>query len=102
MTANRRYFADLANGATLELKKVYHQGPKASEDGKRPAGLIGFDYDAMIWRQITRRVEYKAFAIKHECDARCTGATGRIMKCECACGGKNHGKGSISIACEAA
>ena len=25
----------------------------------------------------------------HECDPRCTGATGK--NCECSCGGKNHG-----------
>ena len=33
-------------------------------------------------------------------DARCMFAKGKSMACECACGGKNHGKGSF--VCEAA
>ena len=42
--------------------------------------------------------EHGAFVLKfmkghlapdHECDARCTGATG--PNCDCACGGENHG-----------
>lgn len=43
---------------------------------------------------VERTVEYKSNPSRHECDDRCVNATGRIMKCECACGGKNHGKGS--------
>lgn len=49
---------------------------------------------------VERTVEYKANPSRHECDARCMNATGRVMKCECACGGKNHGRGTIM--CEAA
>ena len=44
---------------------------------------------------VERAIEYKSNPSRHECDARCFNATGRIMKCECACGGKNHGKGSF-------
>lgn len=44
---------------------------------------------------VERKVEYKSNPSRHECDSRCMNATGRIMKCECACGGKNHGKGSF-------
>lgn len=44
---------------------------------------------------VERAIEYKSSPSRHECDARCFNATGRIMKCECACGGKNHGKGSF-------
>lgn len=44
---------------------------------------------------VERTVEYKTNPSRHECDARCVNATGRIMKCECSCGGKNHGKGSF-------
>lgn len=51
---------------------------------------------------VERIIEYKAFASKHECDARCINATGRIMKCECSCGGKNHGKGAFNCTTEAA
>jgi len=47
---------------------------------------------------VERKVEYKSFPSKHECDARCMNATGRIMKCECSCGGKNHGRGSFACA----
>jgi hypothetical protein len=56
------------------------------------------------WKGFTaveRNVEYKSNPSRHECDSRCMNATGRIMKCECACGGKNHGRGS-SMICEAA
>jgi hypothetical protein len=35
-------------------------------------------------------------AEKHKCDDRCINATGRVMKCECSCGGKNHGKGAFN------
>lgn len=43
-----------------------------------------------------RVVAYKKFgASKHKCDARCLNATGRVMNCECSCGGKNHGLGAI-------
>lgn len=44
---------------------------------------------------VERRIEYKSNPSKHICDARCLNATGRIMKCECSCGGKNHGKGGF-------
>lgn len=44
---------------------------------------------------VERTVEYKTNPSRHECDDRCVNATGRIMKCECSCGGKNHGKGSF-------
>ncbi len=50
---------------------------------------------------VERTIEYKSNPSRHECDARCLNATGRIMKCECSCGGKNHGRGS-SMICEAA
>jgi hypothetical protein len=56
------------------------------------------------WKGFTaveRTVEYKSNPSRHECDSRCMNATGRIMKCECSCGGKNHGRGS-SMLCEAA
>ncbi len=44
------------------------------------------------WVEVNRVIRYKANASKHECDARCITAKGRVMNCECACGGKNHGK----------
>ena len=47
-----------------------------------------------------RMVEYKARPSRHVCDDRCLNASGKIMRCECSCGGKNHGRGSL--VCEAA
>lgn len=47
---------------------------------------------------VERRVQYKSNPSRHECDARCMNATGRTMQCECACGGKNHGRGSFVCA----
>jgi hypothetical protein len=92
--AKFRYFADL-NGETIELTNVYHDGHvKTTAEhfiGRAPDGSKV---------QATRVIQYKAFPSKHECDARCINATGRIMKCECSCGGKNHGRGAFN--CEAA
>jgi hypothetical protein len=83
--ANIKHFADTATG-TIEFTRV----------DVRQDGAYGFDGRA--WVKSTRKVEYKSHASKHECDARCFNATGRIMKCECACGGKNHGKGAFHCA----
>lgn len=85
--ANIKYFADMFNGETLEFKKVDYVSNK---------DIRGYDPVSNAWVQCTRKVEYKQYPSKHACDARCIYATGRIMKCECSCGGKNHGKGSIT------
>ena len=85
--ANIKYFADLAGGATLEFSKVDYRSRK---------DIRGYDHASGQWVRCTRTVEFKANASRHECDARCINATGLIMKCECSCGGKNHGKGAFS------
>jgi hypothetical protein len=54
--------------------------------------LVGYDENGLSF-PVTRRIEYKSYPSKHECDARCMFASGKVMKCECACGGRNHGKG---------
>ena len=87
--ANLRYFA-----GDTQLNGVH----------ERQGKLVGFvSKDDLFfvagegWQGYTpveRKVEYKSNPSKHECDARCLNATGRIMKCECSCGGKNHGRGS--------
>jgi len=51
-------------------------------------------------RPVERTIEFKRNPSRHECDSRCLNATGRIMRCECSCGGKNHGRGAF--VCEAA
>jgi hypothetical protein len=81
--ANIKYFADTAAG-TIEFSRVDYRSSK---------DIRGFHNGA--WIKVNRSVEYKRFASKHVCDARCVNATGRIMKCECSCGGKNHGKGGF-------
>ncbi len=86
-----KHFADTAAG-TLEFARVDY----------RKDGAFGFDATTKSWIKTTRKVEYKTFASKHICDARCYNATGRIMKCECSCGGKNHGKGAFNCTAEAA
>lgn len=85
--ANMKYFADL-NGETVELAKVRHDGSVFSS----AKHFAGFTADGALV-QCTRVIEYKPRPSKHECDDRCIHATGRVMKCECSCGGKNHGKG---------
>ncbi|NIA67804.1 hypothetical protein HBA54_04300 [Pelagibius litoralis] len=86
--ANIKYFAE-CNGQPVQLDNVYHLGgasTKASEfEGQ--CSVCGERHRA------ERKVEYKRFPTKHECDARCMNATGKVMKCECSCGGKNHGRG---------
>lgn len=79
-----RYFADTAR-QTIEFSKVDHRGGAA--------GTWGWDANSNQWVRVNRKVNYKAFASKHICDARCINATGRTMNCECSCGGKNHGRG---------
>lgn len=89
--ANTKYF----NGE-IELKGVHQVGRK----------LFGTPVDfTPVWTgngwdrglvAVERTVDYKANPSKHECDARCFNATGRTMKCECSCGGKNHGRGAFN------
>jgi hypothetical protein len=88
------------NGLT-ELKNAHH-------DGRRMVGEP-VDYTPVYiqgegWKHnylpANRIIHYKSSPSRHACDARCMNASGRTMNCECACGGKNHGKGRF--ACEAA
>ena len=97
------YFIDQPNGQTIEFRDTVVSG--------KLQGALGVRYDAhdkalgyvdgQGWLPITRVIEMKATPSKHECDDRCMNATGRVMKCECACGGKNHGRGN-SVQAEAA
>lgn len=89
--ANFRYFIDLPNGETVRVEKAYLNERNT---------FVGY-LDGQ-WTPISRKVEMKQLPTRHECDDRCLNAKGRVMKCECACGGKNHGKGSIGVICEAA
>jgi hypothetical protein len=94
--ANIKHF----NGET-ELKGVHYQGRKLFG---QPVDFTPVFVPGIGWNRgyvpVERSIEYKSNPSKHVCDARCYNATGRIMKCECSCGGKNHGKGAFN--CEAA
>lgn len=85
--ANLKYFAD-QDGMTVELTNIWHDGHISISiehfSGLTPAG---------VRVAVTRRIEYKSHPSRHECDDRCICATGKSMRCECACGGKNHGRG---------
>lgn len=87
--ANIKYFS----GET-ELKMVHHIGRAAfgTPVDFTPVYIQGHGWDRGTVKA-DRVIEYKSNPSKHACDARCTGATGKIMKCECSCGGKNHGRG---------
>jgi hypothetical protein len=89
--ANFRYFAE-HKGETIRFDHVDYRGKE---------GAFGYVPSDRAWIKIERTIEYKSRPSRHECDARCMFATGRTMKCECSCGGKNHGKGT-RITCEAA
>lgn len=91
--AKIKYFAEY-QGQPVELVGVVHNGGyfyKASSfEGRAPDGT----------RLVAQRmVNMKPNPSRHDCDSRCIFATGRIMRCECSCGGKNHGRGYFS--CEA-
>lgn len=78
-----KYFADKDNGETIEFS--------GNIDYKN-GGFYGYDRSTKQWVKCNRRIKMKSYPRKHECDTRCATAKGRNMSCECACGGKNHGK----------
>ncbi len=118
---NFAYFADLADGTVLEFRtrrvkvgedrtgapryrieepRVGLMIPRVPVPGYVSGNaLCGYDRERG-WVQITRTVQMKSSPSRHECDARCMSASGRSMNCECACGGRNHGRDAF--VCEAA
>lgn len=101
--ASFKYFADI-DGQAIELDRVCHNGGnsmRASSFEGYPVGFTPIFVQGAGWTKrtpATRAVEMKSAPSRHECDARCFNATGRIMKCECSCGGKNHGRGAFACA----
>lgn len=85
--ARFKYFADI-DGQTFELSDVYHDGAVSAA----AEHFLGRTADGRKVRA-SRKIEMKSMPSRHKCDARCIHATGRVMKCECRCGGKNHGRG---------
>lgn len=107
--ANYRYFnalTELTKVYPIDLKEFKERFPEAVVGAKhgsypligRPANVeITQDMKradvAALYVPVERVIEYKKNPSLHKCDARCQNATGRIMKCECRCGGKYHGVG---------
>lgn len=100
------YYADLSDGSILEWKDEREQvgtdlfgAPRYRDVPARVrhdnGGRMSGYHAARGWTRITRRVELKAQPSRHICDVRCINATGKTMKCECACGGRNHGRGAF-------
>lgn len=96
-----KYFSgavELVYIRSLENKKFADKFPGII--GRRFDGyakLVGYAAGATKDGQelpVDRIVEFKSNARFHECDARCLNASGKIMRCECSCGGKNHGRGA--------
>ena len=83
----------------IELKGVHHDGRKLVGE---PIDYIAVYVQGEGWKHnylpANRVINYKSNPSRHNCDARCMNATGRTMNCECACGGKNHGRGAFSCA----
>ena len=89
---NYRYFA-----GDTQLTNVALRGPGkgvlAGIDPANPPTWNGKEWTGYV--NVERSIRYSRNPSKHECDARCINATGRVMNCECSCGGKNHGKGAF-------
>lgn len=83
--ANFRYFTH-CGGAIVRLQNVWHDGhvSAAAEHWTGTCPVCGSRHKA------ERVIEFKAWPTMHKCDARCETAKGH--KCECSCGGANHGK----------
>ena len=84
--ANFRYFAGL-----VELSGIRHDGSPYTS----AKHFTGLDQAGNRVR-VERAIERKRNPSMHKCDGRCLNATG--FKCECACGGKNHGAGQFVCA----
>ena len=108
--ATFKYFNDQA-GAAIQLKAPY--GMDNKEFAAKFPGVKGFRYDGFsMWvgypiegaggpMPITRKIEYKSFPSKHECNAKCLNGK-HNGACECQCGGKNHGRGMFTQMLETA
>jgi hypothetical protein len=80
-----KYFTECAPGQTVELSNAWHDGHiRTSADHFR-----GVCPRCGFWHTALRKIERPSFVSNHKCDGRCESAKGH--KCECACGGKNHG-----------
>ena len=98
--ATFKYFFDAIDGTTMELRGLTSMCInefRSKFPGIRAQRMDGYsvkvarDENGMLL-PVTRAIEYKIRPSMHECNAKCLNGkcTG---KCECRCGGKNHGLG---------
>lgn len=92
--ADFRYFAEI-NGQTVRLTSIQHDGAVST----KASHFSGLTPDG-VRVQATRAIQRKNNPSLHECGPKCVAAKGHL--CECSCGGKNHGKGSVTVAANAA
>jgi hypothetical protein len=86
--ANIKYFSE-CDGEVVELLHVWLHGHNT-----RPISFLGTCPTCGYLHNALRKIEYKAFPSRHECNGKCMG--GKVNGvCECKCGGKNHGVGSL-------
>lgn len=83
------YFAR-CSGQVVVLKAVYHKGGDRTPQYYRGTCPVCSKKHTPE-RIIVRPLE----ASNHVCDERCIHATGQ--RCECKCGGENHGIGGLGI-----
>ena len=105
--ARIKHFSDV--GGPVELGAIWGMANK--EFAERWPGIKGLRQDGFqkwVGRApdgsilpVTRMIERKANPSLHECDARCLGGR-HNGRCECRCGGKNHGAGIFSALLAAA
>ena len=94
---NIKYFS-----GDRELRNVVYTGGRETSpasfsgypENVEPVFVPGVGWTGRV--PADRMVNYKSNPSRPECDGRCVNATGRVMNCECSCGGKNHGRGSFT------
>lgn len=101
--AQLKYFADI-DGQAIELVSGITTMNNVWFDRKYP-GVKAIRSDSFSKRcgraadgrilPVTRIIEYKARPSLHECNAKCLNGK-HNGKCECLCGGKNHGAGMFT------
>lgn len=103
-----RYFYDSPSGESIRLDNLQWVPlaeflaaggvpSKANRDCGRYAMGQRKDKTSYAWFPVTRAVDYKRVNPSlHECNAKCL--NGHVNgRCECRCGGKNHGRSSVPV-----
>ncbi len=109
--ANMKRYSDIC-GETVEISGNVHPMRNAEFAARFP-GVKGRRYDSIAMEvgyaaggntelPITRLVEFKSNPSRHSCDSRCVHAQGKTFRCECSCGGRNHGRAAAFHCSEAA